>query len=125
VLVDNFVPLVLGRFTNTPLFAGVHNFVVGIHHVWQLALEGLKLVIVDNNEQVGEHLRLIWLNHTIYGWLTLVDLICEISGLKRTSVLLSHRLDLGLHLVVFFHVLTDVLILLEHLLLDGDSQLVQ
>jgi len=56
---------------------------------------------------------------------TLVDVISKVADLERARVFLCHRCDLILHVVELFHVFSDLLILLEHVLLNLNCQLVQ
>ena len=65
------------------------------------------------------------LNESFSLLISLVDIIGEISHLEGTGIFLGHGLDALLHIVELFHILTDLLILLEHVLLDLNGELVK
>jgi len=48
----------------------------------------------------------------------LVDIVGEITNLERACVLLCHSCDALLHVVELVHVLSDLFVLLVHILLD-------
>ena len=125
VLQVDIVELVLGLLSDALFLVGIHQIIVAFHNRRKSLHEVIKLFVVDNDQKVGEHLRTINSDEGVTVLVLLVDIVGEVSDSEGTGVLLGHARNLLLHEVELIHVLLDLLVLLVHLLLDGDGELVQ
>ena len=125
MVVGNVCELLLGCVTDALLVGSIDNLVVSFHKNGQKVMESLSSLVLNDEEEIGEEFGVEVFNEAI-GWqVLLVDIVSEVANLKIAGIFLCHGLDTLPNSGELFHVLADLLILLVHLLLDGDGKFVQ